>query len=189
MVVPDFLVQQDPAQVNDTITGTMAKSGPDIAESKRLRGVGFDASNPQVSSDDPPYTVFTTAQKQWISLAASFAGMFSTLCSYIYYPALVPIARDLGVSVLLVNLTITSYLIVAAVAPACMGDLADQSGRRPIYILMFTLFIGANVGIALQTSFPALLVLRMLQSAGSSGMNMKWGESSLLAAGADRQQA
>ena len=125
-----------------------------------------DPETPASPADEPPYTVFTKAQKQWISLAASFAGMFSTLCSYIYYPALVPIARDLGVSVLLVNLTITSYLIVAAVAPAFMGDMADQSGRRPIYMLMFTLFIGANIGIALQNSFAALLVLRMLQSAG-----------------------
>jgi MFS family permease len=96
--------------------------------------------------------------------------MFSTLCSYIYYPALVPIARDLSVSVSLINLTITSYLIIAAVAPAFMGDMADQSGRRPVYILMFVLFIAANIGIALQKSFGALLALRMLQSAGSSGM-------------------
>lgn len=103
-------------------------------------------------------------------LAASFAGMFSTLSSYIYYPALVPVAQELGVSVLLINLTVTSYLIVAAVAPAFMGDMADQSGRRPIYILMFSLMIGANIGISLQKSFSALLVLRMLQSAGSSGV-------------------
>lgn len=95
--------------------------------------------------------------------------MFSSLCSYIYYPAITAVAADLGVSVSLVNLTITSYLLVAAVAPAFMGDMADQSGRRPIYILMFTLLISANIGIALQKSYSALFVLRMLQSAGSSG--------------------
>lgn len=114
-------------------------------------------------------SVLPGGQKLWISLLASFAGMFSTLCSYIYYPALVPVADDLGVSITLINLTITSYLVVAAVAPAFMGDMADQSGRRPIYMLMFVLFIGANAGIALQKSFAAMLVLRMLQSAGSSG--------------------
>jgi MFS family permease len=95
--------------------------------------------------------------------------MFSTMSSYIYLPALVAVARDLDVSVLLINLTVTSYLIIAAVAPAFMGDMADQSGRRPIYILMFLVMLGANVGIALQRSFAALLVLRMLQSAGASG--------------------
>lgn len=117
-----------------------------------------------------PYSVFTARQKHLIILLASVAGAFSTLCSYIYYPALVPIASELRVSIALVNLTVTSYLVVAAVAPAFMGDMADRGGRRPIYMLMFVLFIGANVGIALQRSFPALLVLRMVQSAGSSGM-------------------
>jgi MFS family permease len=119
--------------------------------------------------DSQPFTVFTRRQRIWINLAASWGAMFSTLSSYIYYPALLPLARDLGVTVLLLNLTMTSYLVAAAVAPAFMGDLADQTGRRPVYVLMFSLLIGANVGIALQRSFPALLVLRMVQAAGASG--------------------
>ncbi|KAL2024347.1 hypothetical protein VTK56DRAFT_8829 [Thermocarpiscus australiensis] len=95
--------------------------------------------------------------------------MFSTLSSYIYFPALAPMATELGVSVSLINLTVTSYLIVAGIAPAFMGDLADQGGRRPAYILMFILFVASNVGLALQKSYPALFVLRMVQSAGASG--------------------
>ncbi|KAI8947801.1 MFS general substrate transporter [Xylaria longipes] len=117
-----------------------------------------------------PHTVFTLWQKRSINLQSSFAAMFSTLSSYIYFPALVPMAKDLHVSVALINLTVTSYLIVAAIAPAFMGDLADQGGRRPVYLLMFLLMLGANIGMALQTSYPALLVLRTLQSAGASGL-------------------
>ncbi|OIW32625.1 MFS general substrate transporter [Coniochaeta ligniaria NRRL 30616] len=127
--------------------------------------------DPEAPISTPPFTVFTRGQKIWINFSASWAAMFSTMSSYIYYPAIVPLARDLGVTVLLLNLTMTSYLVMAAVAPAFMGDLADQTGRRPIYILMFTLLIGANVGIALQNSFPALLVLRMVQATGASGLN------------------
>jgi hypothetical protein len=137
----------------------------------------INTSSTQPSKSEPapalpaqtPYSAFTTPQKHLITLLASTAGAFSTLCSYIYYPALVPIASELRVPIALVNLTVTSYLLVAAAAPALMGDMADRSGRRPIYVLMFALFIGANAGIALQRSYPALLVLRMVQSAGSSG--------------------
>lgn len=129
-----------------------------------------DTERQDVASPERPYTAFTKGQKRFISLVASFAAMFSTLMSYIYYPALVPMSRSLGVSVSLINLTVTSYLIVAAIAPAFMGDMADQAGRRPIYILMFTLLIAANIGMALQDSYAALFVLRMLQSAGSSGL-------------------
>lgn len=100
---------------------------------------------------------------------AAIGAMFSTLNSYIYFPAVVPMARDLGVSVTLINLTITCYLIMAGIAPAFMGDLADHDGRRPVYIMMTVLMVGSNVGLALQQSYSALFVLRMLQSAGSSG--------------------
>lgn len=39
---------------------------------------------------------------------------------------------------------------------------------------MFTFFISANIEVALQKSYPALLVLRMLQSAGSSGEKLRF---------------
>lgn len=126
-----------------------------------------------------PFSIFTEWQKRWISFAASFGALFSTLSSYIYLPALVPMARDLGVTLTLLNLTVTSYLIVAGLAPAFMGDMADQSGRRPVYILMFTLMVGANIGMALQNSYPVLLVLRMLQSAGASGRKISRGVAKL----------
>jgi MFS family permease len=68
-----------------------------------------------------------------------------------------------------VQLTITSYLVVAGIAPAFMGDMADRGGRRPVYVLMFALMVGANVGIAVNKKYAGLVVLRMVQSAGSSG--------------------
>lgn len=131
-----------------------------------------DASEtaPLIAGFEPPFSVFTRRQKLWICFAVSFAAMFSTLCSYIYYPALLPISREFGVSLGLINLTVTSYMLVAGFAPAFMGDLSDHGGRRPVYILMFSLLIGSCIGIALENSYPALLILRMAQSAGSSGL-------------------
>lgn len=127
------------------------------------------AASIDVASAEPPFSVFTRGQKRWISWMASFGAMFSTLNSFIYFPAVVPMARDLNVSVGLINLTITCYLVVAGLAPAVMGDLADHDGRRPVYLLMFVLMLGANIGLAVQNSYPVLFALRMIQSAGSSG--------------------
>lgn len=120
-------------------------------------------------SDDVPYSVLTTCQKRWISVTTSLTTMFFNLSSYIYYPALFPLSKDLGVSIFLINLRSTSYRILAGIAPAFMGHMADNSGRRPVYILMFFLMIGANTGIAVQSSHPALLILPMVQSAGALG--------------------
>lgn len=49
------------------------------------------------------------------------------------------------------------------------GSFADQAGRRPVYIVCFTVYILGNIALALQHSFPALLALRAVQSCGSSG--------------------
>ena len=120
---------------------------------------------------DVPYSAFTTRQKSYITVLVAFAGMFSPLSSFIYYPAIGSIARGLQTTVELVNLTITSYMIVSGVVPSLIGNASDVLGRRPVYLFAIALYLCANVGLALQRSFPALLVLRMLQSAGSSGMS------------------
>ena len=50
-----------------------------------------------------------------------------------------------------------------------IAGFSDGAGRRPAYIICFTIYLAANIGLALQTNYAALLVLRCLQSAGSSG--------------------
>jgi multidrug resistance protein len=47
--------------------------------------------------------------------------------------------------------------------------MSDRIGRRPAYLFCFTIFIAVNIGLALQRSYVALIVLRCLQSIGSSG--------------------
>lgn len=67
------------------------------------------------------------------------------------------------------DLRFNLYKICQAVAPTFVGGFSDRWGRRPAVIACFLVFVAANTGLALQTSYPALLVLRMVQSSGSSG--------------------
>lgn len=50
-----------------------------------------------------------------------------------------------------------------------VASISDAAGRRPAYLLCFVLYMAANLGLSLQNDYAALLVLRCLQSAGSSG--------------------
>lgn len=53
--------------------------------------------------------------------------------------------------------------------PLLTASLSDHKGRRPVLLVSLVLYIGVNIGLALQTSYPALFVLRCFQSFGSSG--------------------
>ncbi|KAK2047294.1 MFS general substrate transporter [Colletotrichum somersetense] len=119
--------------------------------------------------DNADYSIHSSACKRTLVFSSSFASLLSPLAAYIYYPALNPISQDLHVSDTLVNLSMTTYLIVEGLVPTFTGQASDTCGRRPVYIVCLAIFLGANIGLAIQNSYVALLLLRMLQSAGSSG--------------------
>ncbi|KAI1454362.1 major facilitator superfamily transporter [Annulohypoxylon moriforme] len=130
-----------------------------------------DAEPPSEQSDldqRPNYTVFTEWEKRGIVLGAAIGAFFSPLTAQIYLPALNVLAEDFHVTVSQINLTVTTYMIFQGLTPMFVGSLADTAGRRPAYFICFVIYICANIGCALAPSYPALLVLRMLQSAGSS---------------------
>lgn len=117
----------------------------------------------------PPYSAFGLWKKRYIVGMCTLAAFISPTSANIYFPALNPLAADLGVSNTLINLTLTSFMIFQGLAPTVFGDLADMAGRRPTYIIAFIIYLGANIGLALQNSYAALFILRCLQSCGSSG--------------------
>ncbi|KAL0944527.1 major facilitator superfamily transporter [Colletotrichum truncatum] len=132
----------------------------------------FDDSNAQedspVQSTDQPYHVFTRRQKWFVISIISAAGLFSGLSSNIYFPSLDAISRDLHVSLEMVSLTITSYLIIQGISPIIWGSISDTLGRRPIYIASFFVYITANIGLSFSPNFALLMVFRGLQAAGSA---------------------
>ncbi|RAL00028.1 MFS transporter [Aspergillus ibericus CBS 121593] len=115
------------------------------------------------------FSVFTVNQKRAMVATGSLASFFSPLSSSIYFPALDTIAGALNVSTSHIDLTVTTYLIMQGVAPTLIAGFSDTAGRRPAYIICFTIYLAANLGLGLQNNYGALLGLRCLQSAGSSG--------------------
>lgn len=78
------------------------------------------------------------------------------------------IADNLNVSLELVNLTVTSYLIFQGIAPSFWGPMSDVRGRRVTYTCTFLVFLGACIGLAQTKNYATLIVLRCLQSTGSA---------------------
>lgn len=150
---------------------------------------GLDAPIPEA---EPPFSTFSITEKKLIIVTISFIGLISPLSASIYFPAINTLADDLHVSTSDINLTITTYLvslstflchpfpsspnmvlltppclqIFQALGPTLFGNLSDVKGRRPAYILCLAISVIVNIGLAFQTSYPALLVLRCIQSTG-----------------------
>lgn len=139
-------------------------------ESETVQVAGDALQNETNPSErEEAYSRFTVWEKRYIVLLVAFAGWFSTLSSFIFYPAIDQMAQNLGESVSRINLTVTSYMAVATIAPAFVGDAADILGRRGVYIFIMALYVAANIAIATSKTFAELLGLRMLQAASISG--------------------
>lgn len=164
------IVEKEPqaseSEHEDFVSGPLAPQEPDGQVIERATE---DLEALHQAPSGPAYSVFGNRQRKFIVFMVACAGFFSPLSANIYFPALNALSRDLKVSNELINLTLTSYMIFQGLAPTVFGDLADMTGRRPAYVLGFIIYIGANTGLALQNDYVALLLLRCLQSTGSSG--------------------
>lgn len=165
-------------------TGTSSDGSnqpPDLPPNESLSGANGDVNEkPNTVTAEPPserqhqiasedFSVFTVPEKRAMIAVASFAAWFSPMTGSIYYPALNQIAADLHVSASKINITVTTYLIFQGLAPMMIAGFSDKAGRRPAYFICFIIYIISNLALALQNNYTALLILRMVQSAGSSG--------------------
>lgn len=125
------------------------------------------------SSEQPPspmpYTIYTRSQKRRLRLLLGFATITSPLTATIYFPLLPLLRTHFNTSAQAINLTITIYIIFQALSPAVFGPLSDSIGRRMVYLITLALYALGNLGLALnKSSLAALLVLRAIQSLGAS---------------------
>nr|POE62776.1 itaconate transport protein [Quercus suber] len=114
-----------------------------------------DTENGGHEVDDKPFSVFTHNEKRVIVICAGVCSFFSPISGQIYFPSLDAIATDLHV--------------MQGIAPAFVGGFSDSSGRRITYLICFIIYVAANIGLALQNDYAALMVLRCMQAAGGSG--------------------
>ncbi|PWY84256.1 MFS transporter [Aspergillus eucalypticola CBS 122712] len=143
--------------------------GPDTKAERMPSDTESPVEDPDLAPvETEVYSTFSRRKRALIVLIASVASVFSSLSANIYLPATDTIADQFHVSDTLINLTLSTYMIFQGLAPTFFGGLADNAGRRPAYILCFIAYIAANIGLALQRNYAALLILRCLQSAGGS---------------------
>lgn len=117
----------------------------------------------------PLFTVFTKREKLIIIAVCAWGGFISPISNAIYLPALNILATDFHVTISQMNLTVTAFMIFQGLTPMFIGNFAESAGYRPAFLICFMIYFISNIALAVQDSYVALLLLRMLQSIGSSG--------------------
>lgn len=127
-------------------------------------------SVPVHPAEPPAPSPFPISQVEFIAMMALLMAM-QALAIDAMLPALGHIAADMGVSdpnrrQLVVGL----FLLGTGLASLIPGSLADKYGRRRVLLISITCYVVFGFACALATEFNTLLVLRVLQALGCSGL-------------------
>lgn len=99
----------------------------------------------------------------WVLVLITLSG---TLAIHIFVPALPLVGRDLGVSMAVMQNTISLYILGLMVGQLIYGPLADGFGRRPVLLVGLSLFFLASLAGAFSPNADALIGSRILQALG-----------------------
>lgn len=59
-------------------------------------------------------------------------------------------------------------MLVQGISPTFWGSISDVTGRRPVFIGTFIVYLIANTVLAVSTNYAELMVFRAVQAAGSA---------------------
>lgn len=102
----------------------------------------------------------------WLLSALPAVGLFS---SSAYLPSLPAMARDFGVPIGQVQLTVTAYLAAMAAFMLVVGPWSDRVGRRPVGLATLVVFLVGSLAAWAAPTIETLIAARVLQGIGASG--------------------
>ncbi|KAI1123238.1 major facilitator superfamily domain-containing protein [Nemania abortiva] len=130
-----------------------------------------DAVQHNGSAQEFPHSVFSDSMITYLTYLLGYLSLASSLTATIYFPIIDLLAARYHTSVQAINLTITLYVVLQGIAPSFFSPLSDTLGRRPVFLVTFTIYLLAGVGLVANTnSYVALILLRGLQSIGGSAV-------------------
>ncbi|KAI5962444.1 QDR2 [Candida pseudojiufengensis] len=112
-----------------------------------------------------PYTILHLREEIIIVIITSLSGIWSTLSTSIYFPALPQLSDDFQLSPQIINISIVSYLIFQGITPTLIGTISDSYGRRPSILICLLSYCLICIAISFVNVYWAIAVLRCFQAA------------------------
>src|ERR1700722_6393109 len=138
---------------------------PDLADGAVLAGP------PTASPPDLPVTAVkpSTSRSPWLVFGiVSIALFMSSLDGTIVATGLPILRRDLHTGLNWTAWTITAYQLGIVVAMPMAGRVADNLGRKRVFVGAALLFTASSLLCGLATNIDMLIALRVMQAAGGA---------------------
>ncbi|KAI9298971.1 MFS general substrate transporter [Neoconidiobolus thromboides FSU 785] len=114
------------------------------------------------------YELYSVNQRRFYLAIVAFAGLMAPMSATMFFPALIQIKEDFQTTDTLIDLTVSIFVFVLAIAPLVWGTCADLYGRRWVYITAQVIFALSCVGCGLSPNIAVFLLMRVFQGIGSS---------------------
>ena len=130
-------------------------------------------SDPRTSTTTPDAPQADTEQSLSPTLLITL-GLLAAVAPFatdLYLSAMPQIVEDLSTTTSGAQLSLTAFLIGAAVGQLIFGPLSDRIGRRRPLLIGTVLYLAASIGAALAPSLALLVIFRLVQGiSGDAGM-------------------
>jgi EmrB/QacA subfamily drug resistance transporter len=114
----------------------------------------------------------TSENRKWWTLGAVSLGLFMIMLdNTVVNVALPTIQRDLGARLSELEWIVSGYALTFAAFLLTGGKLADQFGRRRLFVVGLVIFAGSSLACALAPSAGFLIGARVVQGIGAALMN------------------
>ncbi len=104
-----------------------------------------------------------------VAVILALCAAMPPLCTDVYLPAFVEIARDLGTEPSVVQGSLSSCFFGMAVGQILFGPLSDMKGRRVVLLISLVCFVISSFACAASTSAETLIGVRFLQGFCGAG--------------------
>lgn len=110
------------------------------------------------------------AMKNYIVFVIALAAMTAPMGSSIFLPAMTDVAKDLDTTSDVVNVSFGIYMLALGIFPLWWSSISEIYGRRTVYLVSFTMFVGFTIGCALCQNVAGLMVFRILSGGAAASV-------------------
>ncbi|MFD6399416.1 MFS transporter [Nocardia sp. NPDC060249] len=112
----------------------------------------------------------SAATRRAVVTTACVAVAVAQMATTIYLPSMPALGADIGAGDSVLQLSVAVFVVFAALPVVAWGRAAERFGRVPAFVAAGLCFVLASAGLALITSAPELLGLRVVQAIGAGGI-------------------